>query len=126
MSENRPKKQVLAEALAAGKTQAQAAELAGVSPSTVKRWLKQPGFAAFVETIAAEKIKNLSARLAGMADKAATTIDNAMDDGSAAIRLRAATTALDKLIIVKDAAEYEARLTDLEQKLEKLNQIDKS
>jgi predicted transcriptional regulator len=120
MGLNSLKKQKLAELLAVGRTQAQAAELAGVSPSTVKRWLKEPDFAALVDGIAADKVKNLSARLAGMADKAASTIDDAMDDGSAAIRLRAATTALDKLITVKEAAEYEARLAELERKLEQV------
>jgi hypothetical protein len=120
MATNSVKKQKLAELLAVGRTQAQAAELAGVSPRTVVRWLKEPDFAALVDSIAADKVKNLSARLAGMAEKAASTIDSAMDDGNAAIRLRAATTALDKLITVKEAAEYEARLAELERKLEQV------
>ena len=94
-----------------------AAEVAGVSRNTLYRWLKQDRFKAALAEAEAEALISLSRALVRLGDKAATTLEDAMDDGDAALsaRVRAADIVLSRLLQLRELVDLEGRIVKLEE-----------
>lgn len=77
-------------ALACGKTQVEAAELAGVSERTVRRRLEDTAFAQAIVDARDEIVANSAAQLTALFSKAIATLDDAFYSLNPNVRLRAA------------------------------------
>lgn len=86
---------ILAAALAAGRTHAQAAEAAGVSSKTVQRRLGIPAFRRLVADIRRERVDTLTGRLLELADASLEVFAAAVEDDHPQIRLQGAKAILD-------------------------------
>jgi transposase-like protein len=92
---------IAAAALVAGATQQQAADEANVSESTIKRWLREPSFAADMRSRVPDVVELQAAarrRLAEQLDRNIEALIEIRDDPKAApaMRERAARTLLDR------------------------------
>jgi hypothetical protein len=106
---------VLVAALAAGATQAQAAEMAGMSERTVRRRLEQPNFAARVVEQRSGLVTQTAARLAGLASSAVDALlDLLAADVAPTVRLRAALGVLEAARVWRECSELEARIAVME------------
>lgn len=116
MIRNETAREVFVAAVAAGQTLAAAAESAGVSLSTVKRWHTEPETREQIAAARAELIARFSDRITTTAHRALDVIETVMDDPQATpgTRLRAAATILGHFIPVREHAVMEARLEALE------------
>lgn len=106
--------EVLKAALAAGMTYAAAGAVAGVSDRTVRRRMKEPGFAAQVSTMRGEHVAAVTGQLAIAGGAAVEVLVDCMAAGSPALRLRAAHLVLTLGAQLRQASEFEERLTALE------------
>lgn len=110
---NTAKKTLALEAVLAGKTQAEAANLAGVSLRTMARWGHD--FAPILAEHQAALLDRASRRLTALADRAIDALeDNLRDDTPAYVRIKSATSILDYLLKLRGIVEVEARLAKLE------------
>ncbi len=71
-----------------------AAQAAGVGRSTLTRWMNDPAFRSEIVRVRQEAAELARQEMQGMMLRAASVINNAMDDADPAIRLRAARCAL--------------------------------
>ena len=97
MGESRDKQakdDLLATALANGKTVLSAAEFAGVSESTARRRLRDPGFRDEVESARARRVSEITRLLEESAPRAVQTLVDGLEDDAGGIRLSAARTLL--------------------------------
>ena len=118
MSEKLSRNQVRAiNALLQYPTIDQVAEVIGVNPRTVFRWLDDPGFRLELGQAEGEAIDRITRRLLVLADKALLAIEDILDnpdqDGASNKRL-AAQAILDQLLKLRELRNIENRLTDLE------------
>ena len=72
----------------------QAAQAAGVGRSTLNRWMNDPAFRSEIVRVRQEAADLARQEMQGMMLRAASVINNAMDDTDPRIRLRAARYAL--------------------------------
>lgn len=110
---NTAKKTLALEAVLAGKTQGEAASMAGVSLRTMARWGHD--FAPILAEHQAALLDRASRRLTGLADRAIDALEaNLNDDTPAYVRIKSATSILDYLLKLRGIVEVEARLAKLE------------
>jgi len=77
-----------------------AAEQAGVSLSTLYRWMREPAFMAALREVEAYLLDETVRRLLYMQNKAVQAIEDVLDDANASpmVKLRAAQTVLDGIV----------------------------
>ena len=110
---NTAKKTLALEAILAGKTQGEAANMAGVSLRTMARW--SADFQPRLQEHQAALLDRASRRLTGLADRAIDALEaNLNDDTPAYVRIKSATSILDYLLKLRGIVEVEARLAKLE------------
>ncbi len=107
-------------ALAAGLTNKQAAKEAGVSERTVIRRLSDPAFKRRVEEARAETLAQTSARLTAVGIAAVRTLLRLLDADSEQVRLAAAKSILDMGVRLREASDHEARIAELQDRLNQL------
>ncbi len=113
----------LIEALLAGQTVSQACRTAGVSRATCYRWMRLPQVQAALAEGEADLLAVAMRRLLGMTGAAADALaDLVTDRRLPSARLQAAKAILDSTLRLRDAAALEARLTELERKVEAINE----
>lgn len=106
--------EVLVSSLAAGLSQVDAGDRAGVTDRTVRRRLEEPEFVARVRDKRREMVGEATGRVTSLLTAAVDTFGELLESADPGIRLRAATA------IVRTTSEYHvnedfaARLTDLE------------
>ena len=95
-----------------------AAEAAGVSETQLHRWLRQPAFRTALAEAQEEALQSATRQLTGLAGHAISVMVAIMADktNSAGVRLRAATSALELLLRLKETVDFERRIAALEQK----------
>ena len=102
-------------ALAAGESTASAAKAAKTSRRTVTRWLENETFLAALSVAAGGAMYAVSARIAGLAEKATEVLEDTMDNAAQpAQRLRAAEVILANMIRVRNETDTERRLREIE------------
>ena len=107
--------EILAAALASGKTHRAAADAAGMSDRTVRRRLEAPEFRAMVSAQRTELVNQVADRLAGLAPQAVETMYSLLSDNNPpAVRCKAAQAVLSSSRAWRDASEMEARIRMLE------------
>jgi len=110
-------REVVAFALAAGQTQAEAAAKGGVSVRTVRSWSGESEFAARVEQLRAEAIGQALGRLSGTMSSAADVLKDLLQSKSEDVRLRASRAILELGVKLREFVALEERVRDLEAKL---------
>lgn len=107
------KKTLALEAILAGRTQGEAANMAGVSMRTMARW--GADFKPILEEHQAALLDRASRRLTMLADRAIDALeDNLNQETPAYVRIKSATSILDYLLKLRGIVEVEARLAKLE------------
>ena len=93
-----------------------AAKAANVSRTTVYRWLREDAtFQAALEASTRQALKEFSANLVRLAQKAAQALDDALGKKQdMSYRLRAADIVTNRLLAVREAVDIEERLAALE------------
>jgi hypothetical protein len=105
----------LVAALAAGRSQADAAASAGVSERTVRRRLGEAGFRSELDRLRAETVRATADALKRAALQAVETLVELQGPSSPpAVRLGAARAVLDHLVRYQRTAEFDERLRQLE------------
>lgn len=98
-------------------TIATAAKAAGVSQETLYRWMREDAaFTAALSDAQGAAIDGAVRQLTALAERAILVVHSVLVDRNASdsARLRAATIALEMLLRLKDAADFETRLRALE------------
>jgi hypothetical protein len=116
-SANENAKAVVATLLASGQTIVSAAEKAGVSERCVRKWLAQEEFKAKVEELRNEAVASAMHRLSAEMATAAATLADLMASRDQRVRLRASRSILEMGMKLKEFAEIEQRLRDVESRL---------
>jgi thioredoxin-like negative regulator of GroEL len=111
---------VLLLALAAGRSAVEAAQVAGVSESTVARRLQDPAFRQKLRDLRARVIDEAAGLLAAGAARAAQVLIDLLADPDARIRLGTATALLDRAAKYRELVELEAKVAKLAEELAKL------
>jgi len=92
-----------------------AAQTAGVSYATLRRWLALPDFIAALNAAKAEATRQATRRLAGALDKSVTSVVHLAEASEdEAVRLRAAMAVPTMLRELSEHGDFEERLTQLE------------
>jgi hypothetical protein len=113
-----PRKQEAAlAALLLAPTIAAAAEAAGCDERTLRRWIQEPAFAAAYRRARAALVEHAAAKLQRLCDRAADTLEAALDADRAADRIRAAGVILDRAARFQELQDLAERLAALEQYL---------
>lgn len=107
----------LVAALAAGATVRDAAERSGVGERTVYRRLADGAFRRRVSAARAEFVDRAVGQLADAATAAVATLQALLTSPSDSVRLSAARTILETGTRLRESAELEQRLTELENHL---------
>jgi phage terminase small subunit len=104
-------------ALLTCETIAQAAAVAGVSESTLLRWLKDPSFKAAYLEVRREAVSQAVSQLQRLSSEAVRTLQEVMSDTEAkhTARVTAARTVLDMAIKGVEIEDLQARLEELEE-----------
>lgn len=114
-----PRQQKFVTVLLSELTVEAAARAAGISHTTAYRWLEQAGVQAAVKEIERQAIESTARGLVALASQALTVLQDAMTDPATpmATRVRAADTALNRLLQLRDLVTIEERLAALEARL---------
>ena len=115
-----PKKEAAILSLLSSRSIEEAAQVAGVDPRTLYRWMKEPAFDAEYRTAKRAAYSQALARLHQMASAAVSTIAKIMVDQNApaSIRLRAADSVLAHVETGIELQDVEARVAELERATE--------
>ena len=92
---------------------AQAAQAAGVGRSTLSRWMHDPAFRSEIVRVRQEAAELARQELQGMMLRAASVINNALDDPDPSIRLRASRYALTYANAVTQVQQLNTQLEEL-------------
>jgi hypothetical protein len=104
-------------ALACGATVESAAQKAGISPRTAHRRLTNPQFRGQLNQIRADMVQRAAALLTSAAMEAIRTLVSLQEKSTPpAVRLGAARAILELGTKLREASEWEARLSALEQR----------
>ena len=103
--------------LAAGMTHEDAAAFASVSTKTVQRRLADADFAAEVVRRRTEHVERMTGRLTTLSGRAVDTIEAALDDDLAPIRLRAADLTLTWMVRLRRGGDLERSIAEIERVL---------
>jgi hypothetical protein len=116
MAENgrRKREDALAVALAGGATLRAAAEAAGLSERTASRRWADASFRHLVARLRAEAVERATGQLADGMAEAATVLRQLLSAESESVRLAACRATLELAVKLREAAEIERRLCDLE------------
>ncbi len=106
---------VLATALAAGHTQAQAGQLAGVSPRTVARRMEEPDFRQAIREARAALMEQATGKLADATTRVADELVALLSDESATVRLSASRSILDAAGRYAESLDMTERIAALEE-----------
>lgn len=109
-------KAVAAEVIAIGGSYRNAGDIVGRSKRTIVRWMADPVFARKVADLRAERLSEVTGRLAEMAPRAVDVLSDALEDEKAWVRLRAATDVLSWSMRLRRAADLEIRLVEVERR----------
>jgi hypothetical protein len=111
--------EALAAALACGATVEQAAAKAGVSGRTAYRRQKDPAFRRLVQAARGDIVQRAGGLLTGAAlESIKTLLELQRPPSSPGVRLGAARSVLEFGLKVREAAELEGRLAELERRLD--------
>ena len=105
---------IIAAALAAGRTHQDAATAAGVSAKTVFRRAADPAFKARVAELRSALVRSAAGRLADGMAEAAGVLRALLGNDDPHIRHKAAVKVIELGVKVADLAELEARIGELE------------
>lgn len=106
------------EALAGGKSRAEAATVAGVGERTIWRWERDPAFKAAQREAEQRLMQGLVIGLLALRDKAIDALDELLSPSAPArVRLQAARATLGALLRAREVVTLENRITELEAKL---------
>ena len=110
-------RQATLDALIAGATVKQAAEAAGISQKTVRRWLEEPEFAAEVTEARRAITGDIIIAVKSKAVQATAVLGEIMDNQKASpcARVQAAKTVLDTAFKAIETGEIVERIEELEQ-----------
>jgi hypothetical protein len=86
--------------LAAGGKKMDAAAAAGVCPQTISKWLQEPHFSAALRVQRGQLAGLAVERLNAATDVAVATVVKLMESDSEAMRFKAATYVLDRLVLL--------------------------
>lgn len=104
------------EALALGKSVADAARAANVARQTMYRWLAQPDFSAELRRLDADGLRRLGRAVMGLSDKATQALEAALDPAERiTTRLRAASVVLERGPALAELTALVERVELLEQ-----------
>jgi hypothetical protein len=106
--------EVLIGALAEGLSYSAAAQLANVSPRTVRRRMAEDRFATLVAQRRSQRVGEVTGVLAGLARRAVATLEDCLDAERPADRIRAAQVVLSELHRFRDQVDLEDRISRLE------------
>jgi phage terminase small subunit len=111
-----PRQRKVIESLVATGDVRQAAQTAGVSRTSIYRWMRNPDFHRALKETEAEALANLSRALVRLGEQATQTLQATLADTSlpVGIRVRAAEVVLSRLIQLRETAELESRICVLE------------
>lgn len=102
-------------AMAAGRQAKSVAADLGVSESTIMRWRRLPAFQAALHEAESELLGDYSRQLTGLTQGATAAYAAALSkDAPLLTRLRAADSVSRNLVSIRELAQLEARLTELE------------
>jgi hypothetical protein len=113
--------EALAVALAAGRRVEEAASIAGVSPRTASRRLREPGFTGRVRELRAEMTAAAVGRLAECCSAASDRLAELVCSGDGHLAFKAAKAVLELTFKAQELSELERRIGDLELALEGRN-----
>ncbi len=114
------RQEAMALALARGRGIKSAARELGIGARTAYRWAKEnPAFARRVHDLRSDLLEVAAARLSGLSAEAAATLGRLLRSANDLVRLSAARAILEQSVRMRDAAEFEERLTDLEHRMSK-------
>jgi phage terminase small subunit len=113
-----PKQKRFALELVQARTLKEAAERAGISVSTAKRFKSNPLVQQYVAELSHELLGMLAMRLRQLGARAADVLEQAMVEGDSwPVRLRAADVTLGRLLQVTELVSLEERVAALEQQI---------
>jgi transposase len=107
----------LVTALASGRNITEAADLVGVSASTVRRRLRQPDFRREVRELRGEMFREAAGLLARSSVAAVYTLVKLLKDDSRAIQLQAARSILEYSTRFGELIDLTERVSDIESRL---------
>jgi hypothetical protein len=114
-----PRRDRVACCLATGKSIQVTAKETGVGARTIYRWSHEPAFVAVVQRYRKRLLDRVLGQLSRAAARAVSTLEKLLGaDQVGAVRCRSALGILDQLTKLRNEAEFESRLTDLEARLE--------
>jgi methylphosphotriester-DNA--protein-cysteine methyltransferase len=108
---------VLVAALARGLTYDAAADVAGCSPSTVDRRMRDPLFVQRVADARAERVERVADRLTALTEQAVDVLADLLTNGSERVRASIAQRLPALAAEQRDAVHLAARLAAVEQRL---------
>jgi hypothetical protein len=114
----RQKEAMLITALAAGKSQVEAARLAGVAERTVRRRVQDPVFCREVRECRARVLETAVGELTATVNKAVRKLGQLLDSQSENISLGAARCVLQEVVHLRESLDMEERISVLEDRLE--------
>ena len=91
-----------------------AARVAGVSPVTLWRWMRQPDFRERYRAARRDVLEHAVARLQRATGDAVETLTRNLSCGVASVEVRAAQVILDQAVKGAEVLDLEARIADLE------------
>ncbi len=113
-----PKQRRFVSALLESRTLKEAAERAGISLATAKRYKRDPRVQQELAERSQELVDALARRLRELGHQAVEVLEQAMAGGDGwAVRVRAADITLGRLLQVAELVELEARVTALEEQV---------
>jgi hypothetical protein len=125
VAQRRKNDDALVLALACGATVEAAARQAGVSERTVYNRLREPDFQKRVKAVRSDMVRRSAGLLSAAAGEAVRTLLNLMKDSApASVRLGAARAVLEIGMKVRELAELEAEVRELEEKVAALGPPD--
>ncbi len=109
-------KPIAAAVLATGGSYTEAGTASGRTKRTIVRWMADPAFARLVADLRAERVSEVTGRLAELAPRAVQVLASSLDDEDPGVRLRAAHLALDWSVRLRRATDLDARILEVERR----------
>jgi len=111
----KPRQEVAALVLAAGRTQDEASRESGAGSRTIKTWMTLPAFRSHIRQLREDMTGRAVGRLANNMGHAVETLTDLCSNGkSETVRLGAARAILELGNRLRETVELEARIADLE------------
>lgn len=113
--------EIVINALAVGHSYSEAADLANVSPRTVRRRMADPAFAAEVSRRRGERVNALTGQVVEHLSMALRVVVGSLDSPSESVALRAADLLLQWSVRLRKSNELEGRVKTLEDERDELH-----